>query len=360
METLLHSIISFGLGLALLLALTGLIIRERSGAGQALTALFFAIALSLIPSLLHLNDERLQHPELLSLGKVAPFMVGPLFYFYFTFLIGGARKFVLWDALHFLPGLFAVFWIISVPGPERFLSPSDRFDLNVLVQEPLGAGAPLLILLYQFITIWRLSRFGKNPRGKQAAPPVDARVLKLAFLLLWLYTAGTLLVFLGMLSWHIIAHLGVALLVGSIAFQFIIAQRHPAFLALRQTRYERTHLGGRDRDELLEKLDSLMRAEKLYLDEELTLARLAEELGLTLHQISQLLNESAGVNFYGYINRFRIQAAQELLLAEPERTVLSIAYAVGFNSKSSFHGAFSRFTGMSPGEYRKRKSGSSL
>ena len=39
---------------------------------------------------------------------------------------------------------------------------------------------------------------------------------------------------------------------------------------------------------------------------------------------------------------------------DSEKTVLAISLEVGFNSKSAFYEAFSRFTGMSPQSYRKR------
>jgi len=55
------------------------------------------------------------------------------------------------------------------------------------------------------------------------------------------------------------------------------------------------------------------------------------------------------------INQYRIKEAKKMLIEESERSVLSIAYAVGFNSKSSFYEAFSRFTGKTPVQYRREK-----
>ena len=42
------------------------------------------------------------------------------------------------------------------------------------------------------------------------------------------------------------------------------------------------------------------------------------------------------------------------LVRDPERSVISVAYEVGFNSKSSFYDAFSRYTGVTPQTYRKK------
>ncbi|MCB1305092.1 MAG: AraC family transcriptional regulator, partial [Leptospiraceae bacterium] len=65
------------------------------------------------------------------------------------------------------------------------------------------------------------------------------------------------------------------------------------------------------------------------------------------------LNDYLGTNFYSYLAQFRIREACEMLRSEQERTILSIAYACGFNSKSSFHSAFKKELGMSPGEFRR-------
>ncbi|MEV6872193.1 helix-turn-helix domain-containing protein [Amycolatopsis sp. NPDC051128] len=53
------------------------------------------------------------------------------------------------------------------------------------------------------------------------------------------------------------------------------------------------------------------------------------------------------------LRRMRIDHAQAILLAEPERTIGSVASACGFDSESGFHRAFRTVTGRSPGEYRR-------
>lgn len=96
-----------------------------------------------------------------------------------------------------------------------------------------------------------------------------------------------------------------------------------------------------------------MTENKPYLNEDLSLRELAESLELTPHQLSRILNERLQTNFNNYINRRRVLEACDILEREPERSVLSIAYEVGFNSKSSFYEAFTRFKNTSPGTYRR-------
>ncbi len=60
-----------------------------------------------------------------------------------------------------------------------------------------------------------------------------------------------------------------------------------------------------------------------------------------------------GLNYNNYVNGYRVQEAMDMLLHDPARSVLSIAYDAGFNSKSAFYDAFARINGCSPVEYRK-------
>ena len=71
--------------------------------------------------------------------------------------------------------------------------------------------------------------------------------------------------------------------------------------------------------------------------------------------ISTYLNKELGVNFFNYINGFRVEKAKELLSnsRKKKETLLAIAFDSGFNSKSSFNLIFKRSTGMTPSEYRK-------
>ncbi|HEY1405828.1 MAG TPA: helix-turn-helix domain-containing protein [Spirochaetota bacterium] len=60
------------------------------------------------------------------------------------------------------------------------------------------------------------------------------------------------------------------------------------------------------------------------------------------------------MNFRSYLNSFRIDEARSMLIEKPELSVLEIAYATGFNSKSSFNELFIKSTGLSPRDFRSR------
>jgi len=59
-------------------------------------------------------------------------------------------------------------------------------------------------------------------------------------------------------------------------------------------------------------------------------------------------------SFWDYVNRFRVEEARDLLENNPDVSIISVCFKVGFNSKSSFNTAFKKMTGMTPTEYRSR------
>ena len=120
-----------------------------------------------------------------------------------------------------------------------------------------------------------------------------------------------------------------------------------------QESYASSTLTNVDCDAVLSRLDSRMLVERVYADEELSLARLAEKLGISAHQLSELMNTRLGKGFSRYLREQRINAAKAMLWDEPSASVLSIGLSVGFTSQSNFYEAFREIEGMTPGQYRK-------
>jgi len=89
----------------------------------------------------------------------------------------------------------------------------------------------------------------------------------------------------------------------------------------------------------------------------LSLATLADAVGVSGHQLSELINTRLGMGFSRYVRECRVKAAKSLLRSAPGRSILSVGMEVGFRSQSAFYAAFKEVTGVSPGDFR-RSSGS--
>ncbi len=122
-------------------------------------------------------------------------------------------------------------------------------------------------------------------------------------------------------------------------------------------RYGTSTLRDVDVDALLDKLDVLMGDSKIYQNEKLSLATLAPELGISGHQLSELVNSRLGMGFSRYVRERRVAVAKRLLISAPSQSILSISMDTGFRSQSSFYAAFKEVTGQSPGDYRKARLG---
>lgn len=59
-----------------------------------------------------------------------------------------------------------------------------------------------------------------------------------------------------------------------------------------------------------------MLEDKLYQNESLNLAMVADSLDLSVHQVSELINIEYGYSFPRFVREHRVQAAKELLLAD--------------------------------------------
>lgn len=106
--------------------------------------------------------------------------------------------------------------------------------------------------------------------------------------------------------------------------------------------------------EIAKKLQHIMEEEKLFLNKDLSLTILSTKLNTTTHIMSYLINTHYNVNFYSYINKFRLDYSKSLL-NNPNKKHLSIegiAYESGFGSKSTFNTLFKKDTGTTPSQYK--------
>jgi AraC-like DNA-binding protein len=108
-----------------------------------------------------------------------------------------------------------------------------------------------------------------------------------------------------------------------------------------------------DSSDLFKKVKGVVSNEKMYLDLDLKLNTVAEKLGLSIHHISQAINQNAKMSFPDFINSFRIEEAKKKLLEPQPETIFAIYIDVGFNSKAAFYNAFKKHTQMTPTEFKK-------
>ncbi len=135
------------------------------------------------------------------------------------------------------------------------------------------------------------------------------------------------------------------------------AQLTVAAVNPRQKKYVNSSLGEREMDQIIRCLENKLKAEKYYLDPELTIEQLAKLTSCSRHHLSQTINEKLGKSFYDYVNHFRVEEVKRLL-ADPRKNkykITFLAYDAGFNSISTFNDVFKKVSGFTPSHFRKQQ-----
>lgn len=104
-------------------------------------------------------------------------------------------------------------------------------------------------------------------------------------------------------------------------------------------------------------IETYLDNEKPYLDMDFTFDQLSEGTGIHKHDLSYALNQHLNINFYQLINHKRIGYFLEHIheIETEGKSILSLAFESGFNSKSTFNKYFKLHTHVSPSEYIKNK-----
>ena len=97
-----------------------------------------------------------------------------------------------------------------------------------------------------------------------------------------------------------------------------------------RVKYGASTLRDVDVDACLKKLEQLMSVSKVYQNENLSLVLAGRaSVGVSSHQLSELINTRLGMGFSKYVRECRVEAAKALLVAAPSQSILSISMDTG-------------------------------
>jgi AraC family transcriptional regulator len=93
-----------------------------------------------------------------------------------------------------------------------------------------------------------------------------------------------------------------------------------------------------------------------HISEKVTLEELAKVACFSTFHFARVFTLAVGAPPHRHLSRMRLESAMEAL-ATSKLSLSEIALKTGFSSQASFNRAFKRATGMTPGEYRQRRTG---
>ncbi len=337
-------------GILAIVMAAGSAVRAWNQRNLLVAAFLLCLGFLQILSALYHSSEPENYPILLLLPP-AIFLAGPLLYLVYRSLFGEirvSRK----AAVHAAPAVLLTAGLALAYGSGGFQNTIrehfqkrefDGFKILILI----AMGSVLVYITYIFLHVRRFY-LKSETRGRGMAGAVSA---VLYFLLAGAAVVG-LLVDASALTRS--ANAGATVLIVCL---YLAQARYPDLLgelaAEVRKRREQSHLVRLDLGALKSRLLHLMENEKAYCDEDLNLPALAQMAGVSTHQLSEYINNHMNKNFNRFVNEFRITEARALLVEQPDRTILSIGLAVGFNSNSAFHQSFREFTGLTPARFRR-------
>lgn len=322
--------IGFSLGAALLL-IVGNVLRQQHDLPCASKAAGFLLIIGLMSlQSVHLVVLTQQFDwQQSNAYTVLLYAIAPSFYFYSRQLLNVDSTYQFRDIWHGVPLLFG----------------------GLL---PFNGAVPLAFLIGSGYLVWLAGRIYRLRAQRQRFRLELLALVSLFIIALAVVLLGFIVPLLNK-SDFIQAY---SVLIGLAFFAVILTLLHFPSIASDvseavQAAYTESTLKHIDKAAVLAKLDSLMNNDKLYILESLNLLLLAEQLALSPHQLSELINTEFQQGFSRYIRQYRIEEAKRLLLAEPTASVLSIGLSVGFSSQSTFYAAFREIVGVAPAQYRK-------
>jgi AraC-like DNA-binding protein len=305
-------------------------------------------------------------PHALYLTTTFSFLYGPLLYFYYR-RITEKYRFKLRDALHLIPSIVLIIYLSGIyllPVDEKLFLMFNRDDINFTEMVTIITTKLASLSIYGFL-VFRIYQKTKNrQREKKVDPQIvkwqrNMMLLNFAYVLGYLlFAVGRLKLFSSTISIYTQIYLMsfIILYVGYIAYvQPRVFSKKFLFGELTLLKYQKSGLTTSFSEELKEQLLMLLIEEKVFKQSNISLGELAQRLGTTRHNISQVINQHFGMNFFHLINKYRIEEAKAILKSDEERNlnIIDVAYDVGFNNKVTFNKAFKEQTNMTPSGYLK-------
>jgi len=352
----------------------GIIIATRRPqilADRYLAAWLFIIAIEMILAMVKLTW--LEHLPYEIPFLVIPLVYGPLLFLYVRTLISEEPKWNWTDLAHFTPFILflGLAFLFRSGGDENSSLPvwAHTGRLAKMIYELLIFAS---FTTYSIIVYVLLTRHRKAIHEEFSYSSGKITLTWLLFVSITVY-ASYLLTFLSAGVQMLVIHLPfdpkifsfTGLTLFSFAFSFYGHRQARIFSragnvnnpmedeSVNSIKYAKSGLRGEDLRKLVNAMDGLMARKNLFLNPELSLTEVSEELLIPKHHLTQAMNTELGKNFYAYINELRVKKFMEMVV-DPrykDYTFLAIAFECGFNSKSTFNSVFKRVTSFTPSEY---------
>ena len=338
--------------------------KNRNPLSNRLLALFLFSKSLVIVNHLFVRLE-IRNPDLFFILVPFAFLWGPSLYLYIKSRVHDNFRLSGRDAVHLIP-FFLVWTYFTYIYHLRSSSSKSQIITSVMSEITMPqiiivATIHLLIFLYMIgaVRILLAYRAFLNSTLEQSGKKNLSwlRFVLFGFILIWSIDVGRF--FLAIFAEPELFLCSLTLILLFIFANIVVYQglRTPEVFQENgeKKKYLNSPLTEQEKQEYLERLYKYMEQEKPYLNPSLTLDKLSRRLAIPSRYLSQIINESLGINFFNFVNSYRIEEAKNLFLdtSNGHRSILDLLYDAGFNTKSVFNRAFKKYTGMTPSEFKR-------
>jgi AraC-like DNA-binding protein len=345
-------------------------------ANRWLGLFLFCLGCTLLGKVLPETTAAARYPVIPGLLELTQLAMAPALYLSVVHFTAPRRDFRPRDWLHFLPWLLFVLYMLPLllPGPPPGPLPLPGWAV-ALLRRLIFASVKVQAIAYWLAAYLGLARHQRDIR--RVASQLEYMDLQWLKYMLW-GLAGLVLLWLNELFLRVgwlmaLTPVGYLVAVYYLAYQGlrqreVFAFSAPACAELQEILQEasakepiETALAPAKQPRLSAtqlaywqtKLRELLEVQKFYLEADLSLPTLAQKAGLSTHELSYVLNEGFGVNFFQFINGYRVEEAKRLLGSAQHQhlSIVGIAFEAGFSSKTTFNTTFKKVTGLSPSQY---------
>ena len=173
------------------------------------------------------------------------------------------------------------------------------------------------------------------------------RQILIGLCIMWCYY---FLVFIRVLPYYLGGAVVYSMLICGLTMLFLNRKHFSA------NKYLQTKQSSQQSRSTMTKIEQAMDDSMLFLDPELTVAKMADLLNLSARQVSRAINEVQGVGFAAFVKQYRLEHAK-CLLADPnykKAKIATVAADSGFGNVASFNSAFALQENITPSQYRDK------
>ncbi|WP_222981621.1 helix-turn-helix domain-containing protein [Flagellimonas meishanensis] len=257
------------------------------------------------------------------------------------------------DIWHFAPFLLVLIWLNSSMATNIFTAlPSGNMSNEL---------ATFVLLKLLLIAFYLAMLHKKLIQSKHVRVPerVFMAYIIWSFTLVFLVSYGVFfMMYFGFSVWIDSDYLACILVTFLVYLLTFLILRNPDIFFQKRPfgpKYSNSNLKEEDSYLLQIQLNKLLNEQQVFLNPDLTLSGLADNLNVSTNILSQVVNEGMERKFNDLINEYRVEYMKGKLLdpSENHKKILALAFESGFQSKASFNRIFKKITGMTPIQFRE-------